>query len=93
MDESGHQTHSTLNAFHPRPQVELRFAPLLCGDKGNWSHRPYHYLAIEQPGVTIVSEPYLSVAESRMCITLSQAIKVGSNVKVYCCDLDWQQAS
>ncbi|UTW05602.1 EAL domain-containing protein (plasmid) [Amphritea atlantica] len=93
LDESGHQTHSTLNAFHPRPQVELRFAPLLCGDKGNWSHRPYHYLAIEQPGVTIVSEPYLSVAESRMCITLSQAIKVGNNVKVYCCDLDWQQAS
>lgn len=92
LDENGHQTKSTLNAFHHRQQVELRFAPLLCGDKGNWSHRPYHYLAIEQPGVTIVSEPYLSVADSRMCITLSQAIYTDNSIKVYCCDLDWQQA-
>ncbi|SER18556.1 EAL domain, c-di-GMP-specific phosphodiesterase class I (or its enzymatically inactive variant) [Amphritea atlantica] len=90
LDENGHQTSSTLNPFHPRQQIELRFAPLLCGDKGNWSHRPYHYLAIDQPGTTIISEPYLSIADSRMCVTLSQAIQAGNHVQVYCCDLDWQ---
>lgn len=93
LDENGHQTKSTLNAFHHRQQIDLRFAPLLCGDKGNWSHRPYHYLAIDQPGTTIVSQPYLSIADSRMCITLSQAIKVGDHLLVYCCDLDWQQSA
>ncbi|WP_428036812.1 sensor domain-containing phosphodiesterase [Amphritea sp.] len=92
LDENGHQTKSTLNVFHHRQQIELRFAPLLCGDKGNWSHRPYHYKAVDQPGTTIISEPYLSVADSRMCITLSQAIKMGDRLNVFCCDLDWQQA-
>ncbi|WP_417228425.1 EAL domain-containing protein [Amphritea sp.] len=89
LDESGYQTQGVLNIFHPRQRIELRFAPLLCGDKGNWSHRPYYHLAIEQPGITIISDPYLSVADSQMCITLSQAFKVDDQWKVFCCDLDW----
>ncbi|MDX2421429.1 MAG: EAL domain-containing protein [Amphritea sp.] len=90
LDEFGYQTQSTLNAFHQRQRIELRFAPLLCGDRGNWSHRPYYHLAIEKPGITIISDPYLSVADSQMCITLSQAFKVDNQWQVFCCDLDWQ---
>ncbi|RTE64299.1 EAL domain-containing protein [Amphritea opalescens] len=89
LDESGYQTQSTLNAFHHRQRIQLRFAPLICGDKGNWSHRPYHHRALEQPGTTIVSDPYLSVADSQMCITLSQALKIDNQWQVFCCDLDW----
>jgi hypothetical protein len=49
-----------------------------------------HYRALKQPGVIQVSRPYLSIADSRMCITLSQTVHVGGMLRVFCCDLDWQ---
>lgn len=92
VDEAGYQTENVLNNFHHKERTQLRFAPLLCGDNGNWSHRPYHYRALEQPGVTIASEPYLSVADSEMCITLSQTVTIDNKVQVFCCDLNWQDS-
>ena len=90
LNEAGYQVSPNVYTPHYQQQLNVRFAPLLCGDNANWSHKHYHYRALKQPGVIQVSRPYLSVADSRMCITVSQTVKVLGRLHVFCCDLDWQ---
>ncbi|QVM87952.1 EAL domain-containing protein [Pseudomonas lalucatii] len=89
LDEAGYQVSPNVYP-HYQQRLNLRFAPLLCGDSANWSHKHYHYRAMRQPGIVQVSRPYLSVADSRLCITLSQTVTVDGLRHVFCCDLDWQ---
>ena len=90
LNEAGYQVSPNVYAPHYQQRLNLRFAPLLCGDNANWSHKHYHYRALKQPGVIQISRPYLSVADSRMCITVSRTVEVGGKLHVFCCDLDWQ---
>ncbi|MNL64304.1 hypothetical protein D3C87_1885050 [compost metagenome] len=91
LNEAGYQVSRNVYAPHYQQKLDARFAPLLCGDNANWSHKHYHYRALRQPGCIQISRPYLSVADSRMCITLSQTVKVSGTLYVFCCDLDWQE--
>lgn len=91
LNEAGYQVSPNVYAPHYQQQLNARFAPLLCGDNANWSHKHYHYRALKQPGVLQISRPYLSVADSRMCITLSQTVTVLGRLHVFCCDLDWRE--
>jgi EAL domain-containing protein (putative c-di-GMP-specific phosphodiesterase class I) len=91
LNEAGYQVSPNVYAPHYQQQLNVRFAPLLCGDNANWSHKHYHYRALKQPGVIQISRPYLSVADSRMCITVSRTVEVGGKLHVFCCDLDWQE--
>ncbi|WP_025166001.1 EAL domain-containing protein [Pseudomonas taeanensis] len=93
LNEAGYQVSPNVYPLHYQQQLNRRFAPLQCGDHANWSHKHYHYRALKQPGVIQISRPYLSVADSRMCITLSQTVHAGGMLHVFCCDLDWQEQS
>ncbi|GGB84868.1 EAL domain-containing protein [Marinobacterium zhoushanense] len=86
LDESGEQVHSGITPRHIGGDSGRRFAPLQHYRNASWSHRPYHYLALESPGQTQISQPYLSITDSRLCITLSQAIDLGNRLSVFCCD-------
>lgn len=89
LNEQGFQIGKSLYSPKYTARLDIRFTPLLAGENANWSHRHYHYRAIQNPGVTQVSRPYLSVAGSHMCVTVSQAVQVGEANYVLCCDLDW----
>lgn len=89
LDETGYQIGRSLYSSKYTAKLDIRFAPLLSGDNANWSHRHYHFRAIQNPGITQISRPYLSVAGSHMCITVSQAVEVNGERFVFCCDLDW----
>ncbi|NLQ18723.1 EAL domain-containing protein [Marinomonas sp. M1K-6] len=91
LNAEGYQVSRNVYAPHYQQQMNARFAPLLCGDHANWSHKHYHYRALKQPGIIQISRPYLSVADSRMCITVSQTVVVGGTLYVFCCDLNWQE--
>ncbi|WP_232219856.1 EAL domain-containing protein [Pseudogulbenkiania sp. MAI-1] len=64
-----------------------RFAPLEEAQGANWSRKPYHYRALAHPGQLQVSSPYLSVANSRLCVTLSLAVPLAQGLRVLCCDI------
>lgn len=89
LDESGYQIGRSLYSNKYTAKLDIRFSPLLSGDNANWSHRHYHFRAIQNPDTTQISRPYLSVAGSHMCITVSQAVEVNGKMFVFCCDLDW----
>ncbi len=90
LDEVGFQMARNVYSPHYQQKMDTRFTPLLSGDNANWSHKHYHFRAIEHPGEMQLSRPYLSVADSRMCITVSQTVVVHNKLYVFCCDLDWQ---
>ncbi|MDX1572391.1 MAG: EAL domain-containing protein [Methylophaga sp.] len=90
LDEAGYQMARNVYSPHYQQQMDQRFTPLLSGDNANWSHKHYHFRAVEHPGQMQISRPYLSVADSRMCITVSQTVVMDDKLFVFCCDLDWQ---
>lgn len=57
--------------------------------EADWSRQQYHYRALFQPGEIQISRPYLSLASSRLCVTLSAAFQVGGLLNVLCCDVEW----
>ncbi|WP_409526473.1 EAL domain-containing protein [Nitrincola sp. MINF-07-Sa-05] len=90
LDKEGYQLARNIYAPHYQHLLNARFTPLLCGNNANWAHKDYHYRAIQKPGMIHISKPYLSVADSHMCITVSQAIQIGDQTQVLCCDVDWK---
>ncbi|HYN53919.1 MAG TPA: EAL domain-containing protein [Methylotenera sp.] len=92
IDASGHQVGAPLVAHRNSINSAIsRFAPLEDSSGANWSRKPYHYRAITQPGELQVSRPYLSVASSRLCVTLSATFQVGGQLRVLCCDIEWRE--
>jgi EAL domain-containing protein (putative c-di-GMP-specific phosphodiesterase class I) len=89
LDVDGYQIGKSQYSPSYTARLDIRHAPLLAGENANWSHRHYHYRAIHNPGQTQISRPYLSVAGSHMCVTVSQAVTVADKTFVFCCDLDW----
>lgn len=89
LDEKGYQVGKSLYSPKYTEKLDIRFTPLLSGDNANWSHRHYHYRAMHNQGITQISRPYLSVAGSHMCITVSHAVQIDDKAMVFCCDLDW----
>jgi hypothetical protein len=68
----------------------IPFLPLEDACGADWSRKPYHYRAIFQPGELQISRPYLSVASSRLCVTLSATFQVEGMLSVLCCDVEWR---
>jgi EAL domain-containing protein (putative c-di-GMP-specific phosphodiesterase class I) len=89
LDERGYQIGKSLYSPQYTNRLDIRHTPLLAGENANWSHRHYHGRAIQHPGQMQISRPYLSVAGSHMCITVSQTVTIHENTFVFCCDLEW----
>jgi len=90
LDEAGNQIGDSIHSSVYKRQLDKRFLPLLSADHANWSHKHYHHRAVSYPGQLQMTRPYLSIAGSHMCITLSKAVKIDGELFVFCCDLDWQ---
>lgn len=64
-----------------------RFAPMHDASEAIWSRRLYYRKAVEEPGRVQVSNPYLSITEGSLCVTLSLAITTPQGLRVVCGDI------
>ncbi|WP_174872887.1 sensor domain-containing phosphodiesterase [Vogesella oryzae] len=87
LDHEGRQKGRNLNARQLSDEDNLRFAPLEDTTGAVWSRRSYFQHAIDQPGVLYMSEPYLSMTDTRTCVTLSMAIEIDEEMHVLCTDV------
>lgn len=87
IDEDGIQIGDNLLATHTLAK-NPRYLQLEGIAGSDWSRRPYYYRAITQPYSLQISRPYLSAANSGMCITLSIAFAIGDRLQVLCCDIN-----
>ena len=90
LDEAGNQIGDSRYSSGSKRHLDERFTPLLSGEYANWSHKHYHHHAISSPGRIQMTRPYLSIAGSQMCITISKAVKIDGKLFVFCCDLNWK---
>lgn len=90
LDAEGAQIGTNLVAASRAALADPRFAPLDDASGARWFRRPYFRRAVGQPGQVMMSRPYLSLTGVHMCITLSVAIEVGGERRVFCCDLAWE---
>lgn len=89
LDAEGQQIGDNLDSLFSTTNFDLRFTPLSNAKGANWGRRQYFRQAMNQPGQVQVSNPYLSIATSKMCVTLSVSVTSGKEMRVLCCDLDW----
>lgn len=87
LDQEGRQLGRNLNVRELSEVNRLRFAPLEDTTGAVWSRRSYFQHAIDQPGVLYMSEPYLSMTDTRTCVTLSMAIEIDEQMHVLCSDV------
>lgn len=87
LDSGGRQIGRNLNSYQGTTTVNPRFAPLANTTGAVWSRRSYFQHAIDQPGILYMSKPYLSMTDTRSCITLSMAIEINETVHVLCADI------
>jgi EAL domain-containing protein (putative c-di-GMP-specific phosphodiesterase class I) len=89
LGEEGRQVGANLDSTNLTSHLDLRFIPLADAHGANWARRQYFRQAMNHPGRMQVSNPYLSIATSKMCVTLSVTVPAGNTLQVLCCDLDW----
>ena len=90
LDENGRQmSHNVVPPQHRRID-DPKFFPLLDASGATWFRRHYFRRAIAAPDQVHISRPYLSLTSATMCVTLSTMLKVAGELRVVCCDLNWQ---
>ncbi len=87
LDMDGHQIGGNMDAADSA--TDPRFTPLTDARGANWSRRHYFRHAVNMPGQIQITNPYLSIATSRMCVTLSVTVQTEDEMRVLCCDVDW----
>lgn len=88
LDSEGRQIGRNLNTKQALTQTsKMKFSPLADTTGAIWSRRNYFQHAIDQPGVLYMSEPYLSMTDTRTCVTLSMAIEIDEALHVLCTDM------
>lgn len=90
LDEQGSQLGDNLYPHKTYALQSKRFAPLSDTQGANWNRKPYFRNAIADPGRVKITRPYLSVIGTDMCVTLSICIEVNEELRVLCCDLQYQ---
>ncbi|HLY11938.1 MAG TPA: EAL domain-containing protein [Planctomycetota bacterium] len=89
LGADGSQIGDNLAAPDYVSRRDPRHQPLNTGGGANWMHRHYFRRAVSNPSHIQISRPYLSLTDPRMCLTLSRAIRRGSDLVVLCCDLEY----
>ncbi len=91
LDKDGRQLNGSVLSEQAKHGFDQRFAILTDGAGADWSTRHYFRSAMTHPEQIQISNPYLSIADARMCVTFSVAVAVGANTRVVCCDIEWQE--
>jgi EAL domain-containing protein (putative c-di-GMP-specific phosphodiesterase class I) len=71
---------------HRFEPIENTRTPIL---HAHLSRQPYFRNAVENPGVSCISMPYISFFDSKMTGTLSHTVEIGGDTYILCGDLDW----
>lgn len=88
LDSHGRQLGGSTALSDQVPNADQRFLPVSYAAEAVWSRRPYFQRAAAAPGQVQISRPYLSIADAKMCVTLSIMIRnVFAQDCVYCADL------
>jgi EAL domain-containing protein (putative c-di-GMP-specific phosphodiesterase class I) len=92
LDAQGRQIGNNARPRHLITPADNPYRALAANRSAHWSRRPYFRHAIEIPGKTHVTRPYLSISTGLLCVTVSIAFRNWNDeVLVLCGDVHWPQ--
>ena len=91
LNNKGKQIGMSLISPFLAKNNDPRFQPLGDAKNAVWARRSYFRNAINNLGSVEISKPYLSIADSKICITVSVSLRIDGEIKVLCCDIDWNE--
>ncbi len=93
MDEEGFLIGNNLYPQHLSARQRPQMAPIQDANGANLGNRHYYRRAMENPGITHTSRPYLSTTGAELCVTVSRRVERNGKVGVICCDLSLSEAA
>ncbi|MFP8965650.1 EAL domain-containing protein [Pokkaliibacter sp. CJK22405] len=95
LDQEGYQMGANLT-FRQTTEEAQRFQPMQDGRGARWARRTYFREAMARPDSMYISDPYLSISDGAMCLTISQAFTADDGQPlVLCFDIDasdWEES-
>jgi hypothetical protein len=89
LDQEGYQVSDEYNVEDKIKQVSvLKKGKGLC-----WKNRRYFVKAIQAPGRLYVSEPYRSLIDMQLCLTVSKVVHINEKPFVACFDVSYVDKS
>ncbi len=88
LDENGIQIGESYLINKIDEPAYYHFKPMSNGNKANWIRRPYLQRALQEYNKVHITRPYLSIANGRLCITLSTASIMHGSIIILCYDID-----
>lgn len=89
----GSQCFSNINSQTIEISTKDRLKALADTQGASWKRRDYFLNATSNPGVVQITEPYFSISDGTLCITLSVQTEVDEDVFIICCDVMWDESN
>lgn len=89
----GSQCFSNINSQTIEISTKDRLKALADTQGASWKRRDYFLNATSNPGVVQITEPYFSISDGTLCITLSVQTEVDEDVFIICCDVLWDESN
>lgn len=83
----GEQCHANINNPTIRIEGRDRLYALANAQGASWKRRDYYVNAVNNPGNVQMTQPYFSVSDGTLCITLSVLTRLHGEDFIVCCDI------
>jgi len=87
LDELGCQLE-WIETASASQRSSMLFSPVESRSHADWGRSNYFRRAIEHPERVHLSQPYLSIADADLCVTMSICFRSRMGPRVLCCDID-----
>ena len=89
----GSQCFSNINSTTIDISTKDRLKALANTEGASWKRRDYFSSASGNPGVVQVTNPYFSISDGTLCITLSVQTELDDDLFIVCCDVLWDESN
>ncbi|HBX38812.1 MAG TPA: EAL domain-containing protein [Pseudohongiella sp.] len=83
----GEQCHANINSATIQIEGRDRLHALANAQGASWKRRDYYVNAVNNPGNVQMTQPYFSVSDGTLCITLSVLTRLNGEDFIVCCDI------
>ncbi len=87
----GSQRYGNIDSATLRLPARDRLWALADAQGASWKRQDYFLNAARNPGVVQITQPYFSITDGALCVTLSVRTPIDDGEYIVCCDVLWEE--
>lgn len=87
----GSQRYGNIDSDTLRLPARDRLRALADAQGASWKRQDYFLNAARNPGVVQLTQPYFSITDGALCVTLSVRTCIDDGEYIVCCDVLWEE--